>query len=135
MRIAPDQDDREAFERLRDHLLEHAPWGARVEVVLDEHGLGFAADARGPLYDEARAAFEDAWGVAPVDIGVGGSIPFVAAFAQSDAGDVSPSEVVVGEPKNTVVRPCDDSPDPDCDDLGNAVVHGTWQYERALRSG
>jgi acetylornithine deacetylase/succinyl-diaminopimelate desuccinylase-like protein len=82
MRIAPDQDDREAFERLRDHLLEHAPWGAKVEVVLDEHGLGFAADARGPLYDEARAAFEDAWGVAPVDIGVGGSIPFVAAFAQ-----------------------------------------------------
>ncbi|WAS90354.1 neutral/alkaline ceramidase [Nannocystis punicea] len=58
--------------------------------------------------------------------------PFVAAFAQSDAGDVSPSEVLVGEPKNTVVRPCDDSPDPDCDDLENAVVHGTWQHERAL---
>ncbi|WP_170136305.1 neutral/alkaline ceramidase [Nannocystis exedens] len=58
--------------------------------------------------------------------------PFVAGFAQSDAGDVSPSEVVVGEPKNTVVRPCDDDPDPDCDDLENAVVHGTWQYERAL---
>jgi neutral ceramidase len=58
--------------------------------------------------------------------------PFVAAFAQSDAGDVSPSEVIVGEPKNTVVRPCDGSPDPDCDDLENAVVHAQWQYERAL---
>jgi neutral ceramidase len=58
--------------------------------------------------------------------------PFVAAYAQSDAGDVSPSEVVIGEPKNLVVRPCDDSPDPACDDLANATIHGTWQHERAL---
>ena len=51
-------------------------------MTLDDRGLGFAADARGPVYDEARAAFRDAWGVEPVDIGVGGSIPFVAAFAE-----------------------------------------------------
>jgi len=82
MRIAPDEDDLAAFELLRTHLTGHAPWGARVEVTLDDRGLGFAADADGPLYDQARAAFQDAWGVAPVDIGVGGSIPFVAAFAQ-----------------------------------------------------
>ncbi|GGL22322.1 dipeptidase [Phycicoccus endophyticus] len=82
MRIAPDEDDLAAFERLREHVLAHVPWGARVEVELDERGAGFAADAEGPVYDEARAAFHDAWGVAPVDIGVGGSIPFVAAFAE-----------------------------------------------------
>lgn len=58
--------------------------------------------------------------------------PFIAAYAQSDAGDVSPSEVVIGEPKNTVVRPCDNDPDPACDDLENAVIHGTWQHERGL---
>jgi len=81
MRIAPDEVDTEAFELLRAHLLEHAPWGAKVEVTFDEGGLGFAADAAGPVYDQARAAFHDAWGVQPVDIGVGGSIPFVAAFA------------------------------------------------------
>ena len=34
------------------------------------------------MHDQARAAFTDAWGVEPVDIGVGGSIPFVAAFAE-----------------------------------------------------
>jgi acetylornithine deacetylase/succinyl-diaminopimelate desuccinylase-like protein len=82
MRLAPDEDDLAAFELLRAHLLAHAPWGARVEVTLDDRGLGFAADADGPIYDQARAAFHDAWGVAPVDIGVGGSIPFVAAFAE-----------------------------------------------------
>lgn len=82
MRIAPDENDLHAFEVLRAHLLAHAPWGARVEVSLDDKGLGFAADADGPIYDQARQAFADAWGVQPVDVGVGGSIPFVAAFAE-----------------------------------------------------
>ena len=82
IRLAPDELDLEAFEIVKAHLLAHAPWGAKVEVHLDDRGLGFAADAQGPVYDEARAAFADAWGVEPVDIGVGGSIPFVAAFAE-----------------------------------------------------
>lgn len=82
MRIAPDEDPQRAYELLTEHLLEHAPWGAKVEVELDDLGAGFAADAQGPIYDQARAAFADAWGVQPVDIGVGGSIPFVAAFAE-----------------------------------------------------
>jgi cysteinylglycine-S-conjugate dipeptidase len=82
IRLAPDEVDLEAFELVKAHLLASAPWGARVEVTLDDRGLGFAADARGPVYDETRAAFRDAWGVEPVDIGVGGSIPFVAAFAE-----------------------------------------------------
>ncbi len=82
IRIAPDQDDLTAYALVKEHLLANVPWGARVEVELEERGLGFVADADGRIYDEARAAFADAWGVAPVDIGVGGSIPFVAAFAE-----------------------------------------------------
>jgi len=57
--------------------------------------------------------------------------PFVAAFAQGDAGDASPNEVFVDEPKNTVARPCDNSPDPECNDLANARIHGELQYARA----
>ncbi len=82
MRIAPDEDIKDAYRLLKDHLETHAPWGARVEVHLDDEGPGFDADAQGPVYDQARAAFADAWGVQPVDIGVGGSIPFVARFAE-----------------------------------------------------
>ena len=82
MRIHPTQDPATAYQALREHLLEHAPWGCQVSVELEDEGSGFAAQADGPVYDQARAAFEDAWGVAPVDIGVGGSIPFVASFAQ-----------------------------------------------------
>jgi len=82
MRIAPAQDPAAAYDALRAHVLEHAPWGSQVEMHLDDSGEGFAADAQGPIYDAARAAFADAWGHPPVDIGVGGSIPFVAAFAE-----------------------------------------------------
>lgn len=82
MRIAPDEDPREAYELLKAHLEAHVPWGARLTVTLDDEGPGFDADAEGPIYDQTRAAFTDAWGVAPVDIGVGGSIPFVARFAE-----------------------------------------------------
>ncbi|HET7397464.1 MAG TPA: dipeptidase [Intrasporangium sp.] len=82
LRVAPTQDSAEAFELLKAHLQAAAPWGARVEVELEEHGSGFAAGAHGPVYDQARAAFADAWDREPVEIGVGGSIPFVASFAE-----------------------------------------------------
>jgi acetylornithine deacetylase/succinyl-diaminopimelate desuccinylase-like protein len=82
IRLAPDEVPMEAYAALQRHLEANVPWGARVEVHLDDQGAGFAADADGPVYDQARAAFTDAWGVEPVDIGVGGSIPFIASFAQ-----------------------------------------------------
>jgi acetylornithine deacetylase/succinyl-diaminopimelate desuccinylase-like protein len=82
LRTAPGQDPQEAYEALADHLRASAPWGAHVEVTLTETGAGFQAQADGPAYDAARAAFADAWGTQPVDMGVGGSIPFIAEFAE-----------------------------------------------------
>jgi acetylornithine deacetylase/succinyl-diaminopimelate desuccinylase-like protein len=52
-------------------------------MTLDSAGEPFAIDAVGAAYDAARSAFRDAWdGTQPVDIGVGGSIPFIAELAQ-----------------------------------------------------
>ena len=82
IRLSPDEDPLDAYAAVQRHIEANIPWGARVEVHLEDQGRGFAADADGPVYDQARAAFTDAWGVEPVDIGVGGSIPFVAAFAE-----------------------------------------------------
>ncbi|WP_446663989.1 M20/M25/M40 family metallo-hydrolase [Flexivirga sp. B27] len=83
MRIAPSEEPRAAYDLLRKHLTDNAPWGAQVEVTLDDEGAGFDADADGAIYTAARSSFQDAWdGTEPVDIGVGGSIPFVAAFAE-----------------------------------------------------
>lgn len=83
VRLHPGDDPRAAYDLIRRHLVEHTPWGAQVEVTLDDEGRGFEADAQGPVYDAARAAFTDGWeGTEPVDTGIGGSIPFVAAFAE-----------------------------------------------------
>jgi len=82
IRLAPDEVPLEAYAAVQRHIAANTPWGARVEVHLDDQGAGFDAHAQGPVYDQTRAAFTDAWGVEPVDIGVGGSIPFVASFAE-----------------------------------------------------
>jgi acetylornithine deacetylase/succinyl-diaminopimelate desuccinylase-like protein len=82
MRVAPGDDAELAAKRLSEHLVGHAPWGMEVEVFRDSEGQPFVVEAVGPAYDAARAAFRDAWdGVEPVDVGIGGSIPFIAQLA------------------------------------------------------
>jgi acetylornithine deacetylase/succinyl-diaminopimelate desuccinylase-like protein len=84
LRVAPGEDAAEAQQKLCRHLENHVPWGAQVKVTPDKLGQPFVIDANGPAYDAARAAFKDAWdGVEPVDVGVGGSIPFIAEFAET----------------------------------------------------
>nr|WP_246117298.1 dipeptidase [Cellulomonas composti] len=78
MRIAPGQDPAAAAAALATHLEGHAPFGARVEVRTVDLGKPFLAPADSPAMRAARRAFAQAWRTAPVDIGLGGSIPFIA---------------------------------------------------------
>lgn len=80
LRVAPGQDPHAAFEALAAHLRANAPWGARVEVLRGEFGMPWAGAVDGPVYEVARRALTQAFGVAPVDMGVGGSIPFIASL-------------------------------------------------------
>jgi acetylornithine deacetylase/succinyl-diaminopimelate desuccinylase-like protein len=83
IRLAPGDDPASAYAAVRAHLEKHVPWGAQVEVTLESDGAPCVIDATGPAYEAARAAFREAWdGVDPVDMGVGGSIPFIATFQQ-----------------------------------------------------
>ena len=83
LRIAPGGDAREHLDALRRHLEAHAPWGAHVAVTPGDVGQPYAIDATGPVYVAAREAFRQAWGVDAVDMGMGGSIPFIAEFARA----------------------------------------------------
>jgi acetylornithine deacetylase/succinyl-diaminopimelate desuccinylase-like protein len=76
VRIAPGDDPKKAFLALQAHLEKHAPWGAKVTLTLEHDGNPFAIDATGPAFDAARDGTE------PVEIGVGGSIPFIATFQE-----------------------------------------------------
>ncbi|HSV66282.1 MAG TPA: dipeptidase [Mycobacteriales bacterium] len=83
LRTAPGQEAKAAIDALVLHLETHAPWGAQVSVTPRRVDEAYAIDARGPVYDAARRAFAAAWGTEPVDVGIGGTIPFVASFADS----------------------------------------------------
>jgi cysteinylglycine-S-conjugate dipeptidase len=82
MRVAPGDDALRARDALARHLQEHAPWGARVTVEPGRAAPPYTARTGGPTHEAARWAFAQAWGTPAVEIGVGGSIPFIAAFAE-----------------------------------------------------
>ncbi len=83
LRVAPGDTAANALECLVRHLESHVPWGAELHCspARSEVGEPIKIDATGPAYDAARAAFQEAWdGTPPIDMGVGGSIPFIAEF-------------------------------------------------------
>jgi acetylornithine deacetylase/succinyl-diaminopimelate desuccinylase-like protein len=81
MRIPPGQDAAEAMDALVKHIESNVPWGAEVNVVREGAGYPYTLSGDGPAYDAMRRAMSEAFGRAPVDMGAGGSIPFVAEFA------------------------------------------------------
>jgi acetylornithine deacetylase/succinyl-diaminopimelate desuccinylase-like protein len=87
MRLAPGDDTTTAQKALAEHLAAHVPWGAHVTVT---PGAGvaepFSISTTGAAYDAARRAFSTAFGNATVEIGIGGSIPFIAEFARAFPG-------------------------------------------------
>ena len=84
MRIAPGDTTANAVERLTEHLEKNIAWGAELTMTVVDTGEATQIDATGPAYDAARSAFADAWdGTEPVDMGVGGSIPFIAEFLEA----------------------------------------------------
>jgi acetylornithine deacetylase/succinyl-diaminopimelate desuccinylase-like protein len=86
LRLAPGDDATRAEEALTEHLKAQAPWGAEVVVIPGTAGEPFALTTEGSVYDLARASFADAYGNEAVEMGIGGSIPFIAEFARTYPG-------------------------------------------------
>jgi acetylornithine deacetylase/succinyl-diaminopimelate desuccinylase-like protein len=83
LRLAPGDDSVRARLALAKHLREHAQWGVDVTVTDSDIGDPYAIDSSGPAFDAARAAYRNAYGRELVEIGTGGTIPFVAQFAEA----------------------------------------------------
>jgi len=81
LRIAPGDEPGRAMDALVAHLEARVPWGAEVRVTRGAAAWPFAVNATGPIYEAALSAFEEAWGSPALEIGAGGTIPFVQAFA------------------------------------------------------
>ena len=78
LRLAPGDEPQRAMDALVRHLESNVPWGAEVRFTRGAGGQPIALGTTGPAYDAFRRAFSLAWGADTVEIGVGGSIPFVA---------------------------------------------------------
>ncbi|MFM6981142.1 MAG: dipeptidase [Micrococcales bacterium] len=78
MRIAPGENPDDALVLLRKHLESNLPWGAKLEYGDVEKGKPFESDANGWAKQQMEAALSAGFGAESVDIGIGGSIPFIA---------------------------------------------------------
>lgn len=78
IRVAPGGTPADALAAVKEHLRSHAPFGAQVEFGADEGGSPWRADTEDPVVDTAMAALSDGFGTEAVQVGLGGSIPFIA---------------------------------------------------------
>jgi acetylornithine deacetylase/succinyl-diaminopimelate desuccinylase-like protein len=86
LRLAPGQVPSEAMEAVRRHVELNAPFGAKVVFTPGESGNAFQTDTSSAAAGFALWALGEAWGVPAVEMGIGGSIPFI-----SDLTDLYPA--------------------------------------------
>jgi len=83
IRVPPGQKADTMFQLVEECLLENPPSG--VKVTVNPHGWNgesWLYTPKGPAFPAADRAYEKAWGKKLVQVGIGGSIPFVALFGR-----------------------------------------------------
>lgn len=105
LRVAPGMSAARTAEQLAAHLSAHAPWGAKVDVRLEDINEAFRADTSGPALALLGQSLAAAYGAEEfTTVGSGGSIPLCTALQ-----DAFPQAEIalfgVEEPKSTIHSP------------------------------
>ena len=83
IRIAPGQTAEEMQALLEETLLKDPPAGVKVRLEVRDAGAeSWLYTPKGPAFEAADRAYQKAWGRSLLQVGVGGSIPFVALFGK-----------------------------------------------------
>ncbi|HEX9619947.1 MAG TPA: M20/M25/M40 family metallo-hydrolase [Polyangiaceae bacterium] len=83
VRLAPGQTREQMRALLEPVLLEDPPAGVRVSLRERPGGAeSWLYEPRGPAFEAAERAYAAAWGHGLIEVGAGGSIPFVALFGR-----------------------------------------------------
>lgn len=82
-RLVEDQDPEAVDASFRAFVQARIPEDCSVEIVTHKGSRAIALPFDMPALGAARRALQDEWGVAPVTIGSGGSIPVVGDFKRS----------------------------------------------------
>ncbi len=77
IRIVPDMHGATVLRLLTEHLQQHCPPWANLHLSEARAGEPWSTATEHPAFSAARAALELGYGVAPIAIGCGASIPFV----------------------------------------------------------
>lgn len=84
-RLAPGQDPTRVAAAVSEHLRQHLPVGVSLQIFPGHGAPAMVSSTTSPFISAATAAIQAAFGVAPVMIREGGSIPIVAKF-QAELG-------------------------------------------------
>ncbi|MBT9606047.1 dipeptidase [Microbacterium sp.] len=128
-RVAPGQSAQEAFAALETHLRAHAPFGAQLEFTDVDCGDAFLVDTGGWAVEDAREAFAEGYGVDAVDVGVGGSIPFIADLVREFPG----AQILVTGVEDPHARAHSPNESLHLETFGNALVSEALLLERLNR--
>lgn len=86
IRIVPDLDGATVLRQLTAHLQGHCPSWAELAITSDRAGEAWSTATDHPAFAAARAALAQGYGVAPIEIGCGASIPFVGEVTERLGG-------------------------------------------------
>lgn len=86
MRIVRGMNPQKSLKQLCHFLSSDPPWGAKVTVTPGAAGDPWLIEPEGPAFAAAERALEKGFGVKPVYIGCGGSIPFVEPLTKQFGG-------------------------------------------------
>ncbi|MCX6229523.1 MAG: M20/M25/M40 family metallo-hydrolase [Bacteroidia bacterium] len=81
-RLVPGQDYHEISDLLSDYFKSIAPDSVSVKITYLHGGPGYVCPIDLPAYRAAEAAYTDVYGIRPVPVRSGGSIPIISAFEE-----------------------------------------------------
>jgi len=86
-RLVANQDPTKISEAIKRHLEKYLPSGVTLTIDIGHGAPAMLASIESPFVAAAKLAIEDGFGVAPVLIREGGSIPIVAKFQEALGAD------------------------------------------------
>jgi len=82
MRLVPNQNSVEIGEMFKKHFESIAPKSVKVKVDVLHGGEGYVSPIDLPAYKAAEKAYTDTFGIKPVPVRSGGSIPIISTFEE-----------------------------------------------------
>jgi len=82
MRLVPHQNSVEIGELFKKHFESIAPKSVKVKVDVLHGGEGYVSPIDLPAYKAAEKAYTDTFGIKPVPVRSGGSIPIISTFEE-----------------------------------------------------